>query len=60
MSPRRLMVVVISTTGRVEQRILDIAVDLDDATVAELRNRINEAVDGKLLSEMPEAASHGG
>ena len=30
MSPRRLMVVVISTTGRVEQRILDIAVDLDD------------------------------
>ena len=30
MSPRRLMVVVISTTGRVEQRVLDIAVDLDD------------------------------
>jgi len=57
MSPRRLMVVVISTTGRVEQRVLDIAVDLDDETVAELRNRINEAVDGKLLSEMPDAAA---
>lgn len=57
MSPRRLMVVVISTTGRVEQRILDIAVDLNDETVAELRNRINEAVDGKLLSEMPDAAA---
>ncbi|MCZ3389700.1 MAG: heat-inducible transcriptional repressor HrcA [Actinomycetia bacterium] len=57
MSPRRLMVVVISTTGRVEQRILDIAIDLDDETVAELRNRINEAVDGKLLSEMPDAAA---
>ncbi len=57
MSPRRLMVVVISTTGRVEQRVLDIAVDLDEETVAELRNRINEAVDGKLLSEMPDAAA---
>jgi heat-inducible transcriptional repressor len=57
MSPRRLMVVVISTTGRVEQRVLDVAVDLDDETVSELRNRINEAVDGKMLSEMPDAAA---
>ena len=46
----RLMVVVISTTGRVEQRIIDIAVDLDEDTVADLRNRLNEAVDGKLLT----------
>lgn len=57
MSPRRLMVVVISTTGRVEQRVLDVAVDLDDDVVADLRNRINEAVDGKMLSEMPAAAA---
>jgi heat-inducible transcriptional repressor len=56
LNPRRLMVVVISTTGRVEQRTLDIAVDLDDDTIAELRNNINEAVDGKLLSEIPDAA----
>jgi heat-inducible transcriptional repressor len=55
--PRRLMLVVISTTGRVEQRVLDVATDLDDDTVAELRNRINEAVDGKLLSEIPDAAA---
>jgi heat-inducible transcriptional repressor len=56
LNPRRLMVVVISTTGRVEQRTLDIAVDLDDDTIAKLRNNINEAVDGKLLSEIPDAA----
>lgn len=53
---RRMMVVVISTTGRVEQRILDVASDLDDETIAELRNRINDAVDGKLLSEIPDLA----
>ena len=51
------MVVVISTTGRVEQRVLDVADDLDDEVVADLRNRINEAVDGKMLSEMPDAAA---
>jgi heat-inducible transcriptional repressor len=56
LNPRRLMVVVISTTGRVEQRTLDIAVDLDDDTIAKLRNNNNEAVDGKLLSEIPDAA----
>ena len=56
LNPRRLMVVVISTTGRVEQRTLDIAVDLDDESIAELRNTINEAVDGKRLSEIPDAA----
>jgi heat-inducible transcriptional repressor len=56
LNPRRLMVVVISTTGRVEQRTLDIAVDLDDETISILRNSINEAVDGKLLSEIPEVA----
>jgi heat-inducible transcriptional repressor len=56
LNPRRLMVVVISTTGRVEQRTLDIAVDLDDDTIAKLRNNITEAVDGKLLSEIPDAA----
>ncbi len=55
LNPRRLMVVVISTGGRVEQRTLDVATDLDDETIAELRNRINEAVDGKLLSEIPDA-----
>jgi heat-inducible transcriptional repressor len=56
LNPRRLMVVVISSTGRVEQRTLDIAVDLDDDTIAKLRNSINEAVDGKLLSEIPDVA----
>jgi len=57
-SPRRLIVVVISSTGRVEQRIVDLAADIDDDTVADLRNRLNEAVEGKLLSEIPDSAEH--
>ena len=56
LGPRRLMVVVISTTGRVEQRILEVASDLDEDTIADLRNRINESVDGRLLSEIPDLA----
>jgi heat-inducible transcriptional repressor len=53
---RRVMVVVISTTGRVEQRVIDIASPLTDETVAELRNRLNESVADQLLSDVPDAA----
>jgi len=52
----KVMVVVISTTGRVEQRVIDTAVELDEQTLADLRNRLNEAVSGKLLTEVPDAA----
>jgi heat-inducible transcriptional repressor len=53
---RRVMVVVISTTGRVEQRVIDIAAPLTDETVVELRNRLNESVADQLLSDVPDAA----
>src|SRR6185436_10072740 len=51
LNPRRVMVVVISTTRRFEQRTLDISRDIEDETIAKLRNSINEEVDGKLLAE---------
>ena len=52
----RLTVVVISTTGRVEQRVIDTHVSLEEESVTELRNRLNEAVAGQLLSDVPDAA----
>ena len=52
----RLMVVVISTTGRVEQRVIDTHALLEEETIAQLRNRLNEAVAGQLLSDVPDAA----
>jgi heat-inducible transcriptional repressor len=54
-TPTRLMVVVITTTGRVEQRVIDMPVELDDDAVAELRRTLNTATSGKLLTEVPEA-----
>ena len=52
----KLMVVVISTSGRVEQRVIDTHVSLEEESVAELRNRLNEEVAGQLLSDVPDAA----
>ena len=54
-SPRRLMVVVITTTGRVEQRLIDMTVEVDDDSVAQLRTTINQAASGRLLTEVPDA-----
>ena len=58
----RLLVVVITDTGRVEQRFLGagaaVAADepeLDEATLGELRARLNAAAAGKRLSELASA-----
>lgn len=61
---RRLLVVVITDTGRVEQRFLDAGhepgvpadgLDLDEATLGELRARLNAAAAGKRLSQLAAA-----
>lgn len=49
---RHLLVVIITTTGRVEQRTLELVGDLDDAVVARLRVRLNVAAAGLRLSEL--------
>jgi len=51
LSERRLMVVFISDSGRVEQSVLDIASDMDTEYVAELRSRLNSALGGLGLVE---------
>lgn len=56
----RLLVVVITDTGRVEQRFCELAgtpggSPLDDVTLAELRARFNAAAAGKRLADLPAA-----
>ncbi|MCL2595927.1 MAG: heat-inducible transcriptional repressor HrcA [Promicromonosporaceae bacterium] len=57
----RLLVVVITDTGRVEQRILEVPTlaeatpTADDGSLAELRARLNVAAAGKRLAELPVA-----
>ncbi len=54
----RLMVVVITTTGRVEQRMIDLAAAIDDERLVELRERINIAAVNRQLSEVPDELDH--
>ncbi len=51
----RLLVVVITDTGRVEQRFLEIPADaeVDEAVLGELRARLNAAAAGKRLADLP-------
>ncbi|MCF4121551.1 heat-inducible transcriptional repressor HrcA [Antribacter sp. KLBMP9083] len=51
----RLLVVVITDTGRVEQRFLEVAAGLDDGTLGELRARLNAAAAGKRLGQLDAA-----
>lgn len=46
----RIMVVVITDAGRVEQRVADLPEPLDADDVADLRAEVNRALDGKPLS----------
>jgi len=50
----RLLLVLITSSGRVEQRVVQVPGELSDALVGELRAKLNEAVVGKRL---PEAVS---
>src|SRR3712207_3958233 len=50
-SASRLMLVLITDTGRVEQRVVDCPVDIDAGAVAELRTLLNSAFNGVKLTE---------
>jgi len=49
---RHLLVVLITDTGRVEQRTLEAGADLDEVTVAQLRATLNVRVAGRRLAEL--------
>ena len=49
---KRLLCVVITDNGRVEQRLLELESDLTELQLTQLRSSINESVAGKLLTEL--------
>jgi heat-inducible transcriptional repressor len=51
MTPRRLLLVLITSTGRVEQRIVEQHDDVDEQLIADVRSRINTALAGQRLTE---------
>jgi heat-inducible transcriptional repressor len=55
LAPTRLLLVLILSTGRVEQRLLEVAEEVSEETLASLRTQINTAVDGVVIAEAGEA-----
>jgi len=49
----RLLLVLITDTGRVEQRVVELAADVDEPTVNALRARLNARVTAVLVTEVP-------
>ncbi|GAB3645152.1 HrcA family transcriptional regulator [Glycomyces tarimensis] len=53
LAPQRVMLVMITDTGRVEQRQLELPTELAEDDVLELRRLINEQLQGKPLTDAP-------
>jgi len=53
LSTTRLMLVLITDTGRVEQRVIELPRAVPEAAVAELRTTLNSQLHDRLLSEAP-------
>lgn len=52
LTPRRLMLVLITNTGRVEQRVLELPYLLAEASLADLKNKMNNLVFGKNMADL--------
>jgi heat-inducible transcriptional repressor len=51
LTPTRLLVVLILSSGRVEQRLVELTSPVDDDGVAALRGRVSAAVHGRVIAE---------
>jgi heat-inducible transcriptional repressor len=51
LTANRLLVILILSTGRVEQRIVELEQTIDDAELGDLRSRLNVAAAGKVIAE---------
>ena len=51
LAPDRLLVVLILSTGRVEQRVVELDCELGDAELIELRGVVNGAATGEIIAE---------
>ena len=52
LTPARLMMILITDSGRVEQRVIELNSDVNDIFIASLRNQINNALAGYRLPEV--------
>ena len=55
LSPQRLLIVLILSTGRVEQRVVEMVGELGPETLADLRSRILAAVVGERITDAAQA-----
>ncbi|MFJ2757288.1 heat-inducible transcriptional repressor HrcA [Nocardioides sp. NPDC087217] len=55
LAPTRLLLVLILSTGRVEQRLLEVTEEVSEEALATLRTKINTAVSGAVIAEAGEA-----
>ncbi|MBO8184373.1 MULTISPECIES: heat-inducible transcriptional repressor HrcA [Streptomyces] len=53
LAPARLMLVLITDTGRVEQRMIDCPAPIGETVLADLRARLNSRVVGERFTEVP-------
>jgi heat-inducible transcriptional repressor len=57
LTPARLMMILITDSGRVEQRVLELASDVSDMFLSNLRNQINNAMMGQRLPDVADRIS---
>jgi len=57
LTPSRLMMILITDAGRVEQRVLELSSDASDLFLSTLRNQINNAVMGQRLPDVADRIS---
>ncbi len=55
LTARRLMIVLILSTGRVEQRVVELPDEVDEETLSELRTRVNRAAVGERIVDAAKA-----
>ena len=53
LTPARVMLVLITTTGRVEQRVVETPAEVSEQLLSDLRSRLNTGVAGVALAEAP-------
>ncbi|WP_329179041.1 MULTISPECIES: heat-inducible transcriptional repressor HrcA [unclassified Streptomyces] len=53
LAPARIMLVLITDTGRVEQRLIDCQAPVGDTVLADLRARLNSRVVGRRFADVP-------
>ncbi len=57
LTPNRIMLVVITNTGRVEQRVVECPIPVDDELLADVRARLNTSAVGKRLTDVAAAVA---